>query len=540
MKTNILKNLPSKIREKAYIKMDESLKNEFLTYMQLLREGRGILGKLARQHHKENPTDAADKVLEPQHVVAGENGVLEHREVLHHLYNITGRSKVARVTKMLQSWLADPTKGKLCIFAHHLDVLNQISSGAELSNAPNSSTKYIRIDGSTSPRARQEQILKFQTDPAIRVAMLGITAAGVAVTLTASSTVWFTELFWTPAIMIQAEDRCHRIGQQARVRCLYFIGKGTLDEVLWKLIEKKYRALGEFVDGKEEIGIALERELQDDEQDEILKPDDSSDEGDGNGNSRKRKAPEDVFGEILDTDDLELQKEIDELCHEEEDMLNIKNEEEDDEPEIDENKSSATSNTALFNGKTDTSTTGHCTTVATTVIELLDDEDDDVVIKAPTVVSIQRQYRESGILAKLRIEPSIQFNNLRLYNVHYPGPTYGLIMIACNGRVVVKAHQTPQAANQYPKIGSIIVSCNGYVIPYGAPFNKVLMLMKAIMTQPPVKVTFAEDDEFTSMFLEDFVPNLPTRNQYNNNPVPPHAPPQQQQQSSEVIELLDD
>ena len=257
----------------------------------------------------------------------------------------------------------------------------------------------------------------------------------------------------------------HRIGQQARVRCLYFIGKGTLDEVLWKLIEKKYRALGEFVDGKEEIGIALERELQDDEQDEILKPDDSSDEGGDNGNSRKRKAPEDVFGEILDTDDLELQKEIDELCHEEEDMLNIKNEEEDDEPEIDENKSSATSNTALLNGKTDTSTTGHCTTVATTVIELLDDEDDDVVIKAPTVVSIQRQYRESVILAKLRIEPSIQFNNLRLYNVHYPGPTYGLIMIACNGRVVVKAHQSPQAANQYPKIGSIIVSCNGYVIP---------------------------------------------------------------------------
>ena len=116
---------------------------------------------------------------------------------------------------------------------------------AGLSNFIDGKEKFIRIDGSTSPKSRQEQILKFQTDPTVRIALLGITAAGVAVTLTASSTVWFAELFWTPAIMVQAEDRCHRIGQQATVRCLYFIAKGTLDEVLWKLIEKKFRDLGE-------------------------------------------------------------------------------------------------------------------------------------------------------------------------------------------------------------------------------------------------------------------------------------------------------
>lgn len=166
----------------------------------------GVLGKMARQNHREQTSLAGNNDHEPD-VVAGEDGVLQQKEVLHHLYNITGRSKVARVTKMLQSWLADPTKGKLCIFAHHLDVLDQISRGAGLSNAKLSTTKYIRIDGSTSPKTRQEQILKFQTDPSVRIAMLGITAAGVAVTLTASSTVWFTELFWTPAIMIQAEDR---------------------------------------------------------------------------------------------------------------------------------------------------------------------------------------------------------------------------------------------------------------------------------------------------------------------------------------------
>jgi len=35
--------------------------------------------------------------------------------------------------------------------------------------------------------------------------------------------------------------------------------------------------------------------------------------------------------------------------------------------------------------------------------------------------------------------------------------------------------------------------------------------MKALMRDPPVRVVFAEDDEFTNMFIQDFLPNLPTR-----------------------------
>ena len=152
------------------------------------------------------------------------------KNLLTRLYALTGEVKIPLVVDMLNRWIKDPTKGKVCIFAHHLSVLDGIASGCELSNYPSSHRKYIRIDGSTSPKSRQEQIDIFQKDPTVRVALLGITAAGVAVTLTASSTVWFAELFWTPALMVQAEDRAHRIGQASRVRCLYLVAKGTLDE----------------------------------------------------------------------------------------------------------------------------------------------------------------------------------------------------------------------------------------------------------------------------------------------------------------------
>jgi SWI/SNF-related matrix-associated actin-dependent regulator 1 of chromatin subfamily A len=172
MKADILKNLPSKIREKAYINIeDKHLRNEFITYMQLLRQGKGVLGKLARVHHQESKASAESGPfidMEENNYQPEEGIGLRNKEVLHHLYKISGRSKVRRVAQMLRSWLADNTKGKLCIFAHHLEVLDEISSGAGLSNAKSSNTKYIRIDGSTSPKARQEQILQFQTDPAVR------------------------------------------------------------------------------------------------------------------------------------------------------------------------------------------------------------------------------------------------------------------------------------------------------------------------------------------------------------------------------------
>ena len=75
----------------------------------------------------------------------------------------------------------------------------------------------------------------------------------------------FLELDWTPAKHDQAEDRCHRIGQQDAVNATYLLAAGTIDETIATLLERKRAVIAAVVDGREqdEEGVvdALVREL---------------------------------------------------------------------------------------------------------------------------------------------------------------------------------------------------------------------------------------------------------------------------------------
>jgi SWI/SNF-related matrix-associated actin-dependent regulator 1 of chromatin subfamily A len=108
---------------------------------------------------------------------------------------------------------------KLIVFAHHMIMLDGLEDAISQKGY-----KYMRIDGTVGSEERHNRVNNFQEDSKIVVALLSITAAGVGLTLTASSTIVFAELHWTPGIMIQAEDRAHRIGQKSSVNCHYLIG----------------------------------------------------------------------------------------------------------------------------------------------------------------------------------------------------------------------------------------------------------------------------------------------------------------------------
>lgn len=135
---------------------------------------------------------------------------------------------------------------KIIIFAHHLHILEKIEDILIKKNI-----KYINIQGSTKSTERQKLIDNYQdTMQDIQVALLSLTAAGVGITLTAAKKVYFTELYWTPGLLLQAEDRAHRHGQTDKVNIYYMIAKNTIDEAIWRTISHKMKFCTNTFDGK--------------------------------------------------------------------------------------------------------------------------------------------------------------------------------------------------------------------------------------------------------------------------------------------------
>ncbi|KAF8796615.1 SWI/SNF-related matrix-associated like protein [Argiope bruennichi] len=161
---------------------------------------------------------------------------MERRGVLLEYFHETGEVKLKAVCEYILD-LLESDKKFIC-FAHHQNVINGICKVIEEKRID-----YIRIDGSVSSEQRLKLCEKFQLNDSCKVAVLSITSANCGITLTAANLVVFAELFWNPGILTQAEDRAHRIGQQDNVVVQYLVAKGTADDEIWPLVQRKLDVL---------------------------------------------------------------------------------------------------------------------------------------------------------------------------------------------------------------------------------------------------------------------------------------------------------
>jgi hypothetical protein len=88
-------------------------------------------------------------------------------------------------------------------------------------------------------RNRAEVVRQFQDPDGPPVIVVSLKAGGTGVTLTAADTVIYYDPWWNPAVMDQAADRAHRIGQTKTVHLIKLICENSIEEQIMLLSEKK-------------------------------------------------------------------------------------------------------------------------------------------------------------------------------------------------------------------------------------------------------------------------------------------------------------
>ena len=157
------------------------------------------------------------------------------------LRSLASKGKVKQATDFIKNFLAN---GKpLIVFCSLKEIVKALQK-----QFPDA----VRVTGDDNTAEKQAAVDAFQSGEA-QLIICSIKAAGVGLTLTASSNVAFVEFPWTYADCCQCEDRAHRIGQKNNVNCYYLIGRSTIDPVLYNIIHKKRSIANQIMASDDDI-----------------------------------------------------------------------------------------------------------------------------------------------------------------------------------------------------------------------------------------------------------------------------------------------
>lgn len=238
LKKDVLTELPAKVRQVvelpangciALLKREQAVVEDY----EVKTEEWRLAVELSKA--SDNPEDYQEAV---ESLRRGASVAFEEISKARHQ---TAVAKVPMAIEFLKDIME--TGQKVVIFAHHHDVINALYEQIGRTSA-------VVLTGQTPQAERQAAVDRFQKDPGCLVFIGSIGAAGVGITLTASSHVVFVELDWVPGNVSQAEDRCHRIGQTNSVLVQHLVLDGSLDVRMAEILIEKQRIIDQALDAE--------------------------------------------------------------------------------------------------------------------------------------------------------------------------------------------------------------------------------------------------------------------------------------------------
>lgn len=221
IKKDVLQELPEKIEHQLTAELTDEQKKIYLAYLQQIK------GEIQEEISSKGFAQSQIKILA---------GLTRLRQICCHpgifLENYQGQSGKL---ELLAEIIAEAIGGghRILLFSQFTSMLQLIGKQLERERIP-----YLYLDGSTPAQARGEMVRDFNRGRG-DLFLISLKAGGTGLNLTGADTVIHFDPWWNPAVEEQATDRAYRIGQDKVVHVIKLITRGTIEEKILALQQKK-------------------------------------------------------------------------------------------------------------------------------------------------------------------------------------------------------------------------------------------------------------------------------------------------------------
>ena len=228
MKRDVLSELPEKIEKKMVSDMTEEQKELYVSYLSGVR--RDLEHEIQTNGFEKSRMMILASLTRLRQICCHPSTFVENYE--------GGSGKMNLLLELLRH--AIEGGHRILVFSQFTSMLGLIEE--ELREE---GIDYFYLDGST-PLEKRNSDVKLFNDGQGKVYLISLKAGGTGLNLTGADMVIHYDPWWNPAVEEQATDRVYRIGQKNIVNVMKLITKGTIEEKIYKLQEKK-RSLSDSV-----------------------------------------------------------------------------------------------------------------------------------------------------------------------------------------------------------------------------------------------------------------------------------------------------
>jgi len=229
LKGDVLKELPDKIENKLIVDLNDEQKKVYMAHLNRYKEE---LHKIyQRDGYQKSHMKTLAALTRLRQICLDPSLFLDHYD--------GGSSKLDLLKELLDELIAGGHR--VLIFSQFTSMLANVKSLLEEQNIG-----YFYLDGKTKALERSVLVDKYN-EGENEVFLISLKAGGTGLNLTGADTVIHCDPWWNPAVEDQATDRAHRIGQEKTVHVIKIVTKGTIEEKIYELQDRKKALINQVI-----------------------------------------------------------------------------------------------------------------------------------------------------------------------------------------------------------------------------------------------------------------------------------------------------